>query len=236
MSVSSFFMAASSEQTIITNASYLTEKGSDGWGTATDEYLTARGYANAAINRWEMYDNTRWKELFTTLTAAADGTKTITAGTYTYSCPTNFRYPSSYVRIVDSGGSSSFWQVIPPEKLAFYANSSQRVVWFTGNIKAGFTLNINSYNIMLTTGHTINYEYFKQATLFTAITDTTEMSDPYFISYYIAAHMAEEGVDPDLNTMAEARLEQMRTANMGQLFGVSDDIISSIENIPGFGR
>ena len=229
-------MAALSEKQIINNAYYLLEKASELWTAGTsDEYLTARGLANIAINRWEMYDSTKWKELFSTLTAASDGIKTITAGTYTYACPTNFRYPSSYVRIVDSGGSSSFWQVINPAMISYYANSSQRVVWFTGNVKTGFTLNINSYNITLTTGHTINYEYYKQATLFADTTDTTEMADPYFISYYIAAHMAEEGVDPDLNTMAEARLEAMRTQNMSQLFGVSDDIPNSLENIPGFG-
>ena len=47
--------------------------------------------------------------------------------------------------------------------------------------------------------------------------------------------MAEEGVDPDMNTMAESRLEQMRVQNMSQLFGVSDDIITAGESQPGFG-
>lgn len=229
-------MAALTENNIIDNAYYLLEKASELWATTSDEYLTARGLANIAINRWEMYDSTRWKELFTTLTAASDGTKTITAGTFTYAAPTNFRTPSSYVRIVDSGGFSQFWQVIPPEKTSLYANSDKKVAWFTGNIKAGFTLNLNSYNVNLTTGDTIKYEYYKQATLFTTTTSTTEMADPYFISYYIAAHMAEEGVDPDMNAMAEGRLEQMRVQNMAQLFGVSDDIPTSIDASSGFGH
>jgi hypothetical protein len=226
---------ALTENTIINNAYYLLEKASELWAVTSDEYLTARGLANIAINRWEMADSIKWKELFTTLTAAATGVKTLTAGVFTYAAPDNFRYPSSYVRTTDSGGGSSFWHVISPEKLVMYADSGQHVCWFTGNVMAGFTLNFNSYSVSLTTGHTINYEYYKQATLFTAITDTTEMEDPYFISYYIAAHMAEEGVDPDMNTMAEARLEAMRVQNMSQLFGVSDDIPTSGDFGSGFG-
>ena len=61
------------------------------------------------------------------------------------------------------------------------------------------------------------------------------MSDPSFISYYVAAHMAEEGIDIDTNTMAESRLEHMRTVNMSSLFAVSDDIQTSPDSAVGFG-
>jgi hypothetical protein len=228
-------MAALTASEVITNAYYLLEKGADPWVSGDDEFTTAQKLGDAAINRWEFYDNTRWKELWVTLDDAASSvTKTITAGTYDYTAPTDMRYPSSYVRTSDSGGSSSYWQVIPSEKSAVYDESSARVCWFTGSEKAGFTLHFNP-NITLTTGDTIHYEYYKQATKFTATTSTTEMADPYFISYFIAAHMAEDGVDPDYNNMAEARLEQMRVVNMSQLYGVSDNIPSSIEFGDGFG-
>lgn len=228
-------MAAITENQIIDNAYYLTEKASELWETDSDEYLTARGFANAAINRWERYDQTKWKDLLTTLTDAADGDKTITAGDYSYDAPTNFMYPSSYVRTVNSAGYSTFWQVIVPEKQAMFANSSAKVCWFTGNEKTGYDLHFNPYQSPLTTGDTINYEYYKHATTLSSTTGTTEVPDPWFISYYIAAHMAEEGVDPDLNNMAEARLEQMHTQNMSQLFAVSDDIPDSLDNSGGFG-
>lgn len=227
-------MAQLSEQNIIDNAYYLIEKGSEKWDTASDEYLTARGLANIAVGRYEFYEQTKWIELWTTLTDATDGTKTVTKGTSSYSCPTNMRYPASFVRIVDSSGNSSYWQVIPVARMALYANSSDRICYFTGSIKSGFKLHFNP-NVSLTTGDTINYEYYKQATKFTAITDTTEMQDPYFISYYIASHMSEEGVDPNLYAMAEARLEQMRTQNMSQLYGVSEDIPDSLDHLSGFG-
>jgi hypothetical protein len=229
-------MAQIAELEIVQNAYYLLEKGASPWVEGDDEYTTARNLANIAIGRWEFYDNTKWKELWTTLDdAASTVTKTITANTYSYTAATDFRYPSSYVRTADSGGSSTYWQVIPVEKSAVYDESNAKVCWFTGSTKTGFTLHFNP-NIDLTTGDTIHYEYYKQATKFTATTSTTEMQDTYFISYFIAAHMAEDGVDPDFNNMAESRLEQMRVTNMSQLYGVSEDIPSSLEFGEGFGH
>lgn len=228
-------MAGLSEQNIINAAYYIVEKGNSPWDSTSDEYVLARNLANAAINRWEFYDETTWRDLWTTLTGASDGTKTITAGTYTYTAPTNMRFPASYVRTVDSGGTSTFWQVIPPALSGEYANSKLEVCWFTGSIKDGFTLNFNP-NVTLTTGHTIKYEYYKQATSLTTTTSTTEMQDPYFIVYFIAAHLAEVGVDPDYHALAEGRLEQMRTKNMSQLAGVSDNIPESLDFMGGFGE
>lgn len=222
-------MAALSEQTIVNNAYYLLEQDSEVWETDSSEYLTARGLANIAIDRWEKYDNTTWKELITKLADAADGTKTVTAGTYSYSTPTNFVRPLSFVKIGDKT-----FDVIEPQKLAQFKDSVGTFCYFTGNAKAGFKLNINP-NLTLTTGDTIEYEYVKAATKFAATGDTTEMSDPYFISYFIAAHMGEEGIDPNLFDNAEARLDQMRTMNMSGLWGVANTIDSSFDNLDGFG-
>jgi hypothetical protein len=223
------------EEQIIQSAYYISEKGSDPWASGDDEYTTARNLANIAIGRWESYDNTVWKDLFTTLDDAASSvTKTITASTYDYACATNMVRPASYVRTVDSGGTSTYWQVIEPQELGHYANSSQNVCWFTGSVKDGYTLHFNS-NVTLTTGDTIKYEFYKSATKFSTTTDVTEVSDPYFIAYFIAAHMAEEGVDPDFNNMAESRLEDMRVKNLSQLYGVSQNIPTSFESGDGFG-
>lgn len=226
-------MCLMTETQIVTAAYYIIEKGNDPWSSSDDEYIMARNYANAAVNRWEFYDQTKWKDLYTTLAAAATGTKTTTAGTATYACPDDMRYPATYVRTI-TGGSSTFWQVISPEASGEYVNSQIRVCWFTGSIKTGFTLHFNP-NVGLTTGNTIAYEYYKIATQFSTTTDVTEMQDPYFIVYYIAAHFAEIAVDPDYNNMAEARLEQMRTQNMSQLFAVSEDIPTSLDSMGGFG-
>lgn len=229
-----FCFMALTEKNIIDNAYYLLEKGSDLWDTDSDEYLTARGLANIAIGRWEGYENTRWEDLLTSYGDASGVTTTTTAGVYTYTAPSNTLYaPASYVVTVDGSGKRTFWQVIKPKQRFMY-QTSDRVCWFTGNQKSGYVLHFNS-GVNLTTGDTIDYDYYKKATLFTATSSTTEVPDPYFVSYYIAAHMAEEGIDPETYNMAEGRLEEMRTKNMSQSFGVSEDIPHTLDFGDGFG-
>jgi len=219
------------ETEIIQDVYYLVEIDSDPWTSTDDEYLTARGLANIAINRWAKYDNTIWNELFVTLTASNIlllGDK-VTTTANTYNCPTDFVRPSSFVRI--GGG---FYDVVPAQKIAELKDSSDRFVYFTGNPKDGYDMNINP-NITVESGQTIEYEYYKSVTNFAATTDVTEMSDPYFIVYFIAAHMGEDGINNDFYTMAEARLEGMRTTNISGLLGISSNINSSLDNDNGFG-
>ncbi len=226
-------MAALSENDIIDIVYSLYETDTTNWSVTDEEYLAARKWANVAIRRWEFYDNTKWRELFVTLTDAADGTKTLTASTYAYACPTNMRSPASWVRTLE-GSNVTFWKVIGSEQSASYANSNDKVCWFTGSLKAGFKVNFNS-NVTLTTGHTIEYEYYKTATLFAAITDTTEVPDPYFIVYFILARFLKNDGEDNTEELQESddRLETMRVANMSGVFGVPDDIDNTI-NI-GFG-
>ena len=47
-----FFMAKN-EESIINDVYYLVEVDSEPWTETDDEYLTARGLANIAINRWQ---------------------------------------------------------------------------------------------------------------------------------------------------------------------------------------
>lgn len=221
-------MSALNEQSIINNAYYLLEQDDSLWETDSSEYKTARGLANIAIDRWEKYDNTTWKELVVSLSDAADGDKT-TDGTNSFDCPTNFVRPLSFVKIGDTT-----YDVIEVNKLAQHKASVGNFCYFTGNPKAGFKLKVNP-NLSIASGLTIDYEYVKAATKFAATSDTTEMSDPYFISYFIASHMSEEGIDPNLFDNAEARLEQMRTVNMSGLWGVSNTVEASFDNLDGFG-
>lgn len=227
------------ENSILNIVYSLYEGDTTNWGTTSAEYLSARVYSNAAINRWEFYDQTNWVELWGTLTVAADGTKTLTAGTSAYGCPTNMIKPASYVRTVDSGGTSYFWDVFPIAKVPSYAkNTTYLYCYFTGNIKSGFTLTFNP-NYTLTTGDTINYEYYKAATTFTATTSTTEMSDPYFIVYFVLSRLyendGEDGKAAKAFQESEARLEAMRTNNIIGLEGVQDNIESTLDNLGGFG-
>jgi len=235
------YMSAQTETTILGWAYTNVEGDTAGWDSSSQDYLTARRWANQAISKWENYINakigsqipTKWRGLWSTLTAAADGTKTLTAGTYAYSCPTNMKYPASYVRTVKNGV-STYWDVLTPDYIPSLDDSTYHYCYFTGNPKDGFTLNFNP-ELTLTTGDTITYEYYKVATVFSATTSTTEMDDPYFIVDYVTAMFMKDD-DPDQFRMfmdeAEARLDQMATNNIIGLEGV-DDVIK--ETLSGGG-
>lgn len=207
------------EEQIITQAFYLIEQDDDVWEEDSSDYIVARGYLNMGVSRWEQYENTTWRELYSSLAVAVDGDKTITSS-YSYDCPTNFSRPVSWVR---TGASPRFWKVVPVERVASLADSKEDFCYFMGDEANGFTLNFNP-NVTLPVGETISYEYYKKATITEDPADKVEMSDPYFLAYFIAAHMGEDGIDQDKFTIAEARLEGMRTRNMSGVFGVPDTI------------
>ena len=220
------------EENIINAVYYLVEVDSEPWNETDDEYITARGLANIAINRWEKYENTTWSELITNLTDSAvllGGDKVTVASTYSYDCPSDFVRPVSFVRI---GG--EIYDVKKPEQLAENKDSQSKFVYFTGNPKDGYDLHLNP-NLTVTAGEVIEYEYYKSASTFSTTTSESEMSDPYFIVYFVAAHMGDEGINSDYFQMAEARLEQMKTVSISSLYGVSNDILNSLDTNNGFG-
>lgn len=189
------------------------------WSSTSAEYLTARNLSKEAIGRWAYVEGGMWAELFSTLTGASDGTKTVTAGTYTYGCPTDMRIPpqpEDYVRIENSGGASSYYRVIPLSKVQQIDDITDKICWFTGNPKLGYTLNINS-GVTLSTGDTILYEYYKNPTYFTTTTSTTEMANPFYIVHYVLYRMYKS--DGLLNEsreelqIAEDLLDEMKAMN-----------------------
>lgn len=232
-------MATLTENEILDIVYSLYETDDEGWDTTSAEYLSSRVFANAAIRKWEGYNNTVWNELWTTLTASTQVSptlvKTITAGDYTYTCPTDFRRPSSWVRTVNTNGAATIWEVVSPKRLGELTDSQENWCYFTGSVKDGFTLNFNS-EITLTTGDTINYEYYKTATLFSATSSTTEVSDPYYIVYYILYRLLKnDGEDyTDERDQWRELLENMRTENLTGYFGIADPIPTV--NQYGFGR
>jgi len=197
----------------------------------------ARGFLNIGVGRWEFYDNTTWRELWTKNSDAASGLggdTTTVASQSDYDTPSDFIRPGGYVTTVGTSATKIFWQVIPPEEVIKWANSDDYYCYITGSYKGGFDLHFNA-RITMSAGLTIDYPYYKAATKTAATSDSTEMSDPYFLSYFIAAHMAEGGVDVNFMDMAEARLEQMRTANMSSVWGVPGNIEDDGNGYIGFG-
>jgi hypothetical protein len=227
------------EQQIINNSFYLLEKDSDTWATTDSEYLTARGFLNVGVNRWASFENTTWRELWTTNSNALSslgGDTTVSASVWTYDTPSDFVRPGGYVTTTDSAGGVTFWRVLPNEEVGKHANSTENFAYFTGNKSAGFDLNFNAKSTP-TTGGTINYPYYKAATQSSATSTVLECGDPNFLSYFIAAHMSEstDAIDATFFSVAEGLLRQMKSVNNSGIWGTPFNIQDSLEDLDGFG-
>ena len=224
------------ENDIIDSAFYILEKDSTPWETTDDEYITARGFLNLGVRRWESYDNTTWRELWVLLSNAGSGQATVSASAWVYDTPTNFVREGGYVTTTDSAGTVTFWTVKPPEEYQKYKDSTANICYFSGNANNGHHLNFNK-NTTPSAGATIEYPYYKTATTSSAASTVLEPGDPNFLSYFIASHMSEstESVDPDLFTIAEGLLKQMKSKNNSGVWGVPFNIEDSLEDGIGFG-
>lgn len=232
-------MAALTENQIINNAFYLLEKDSDPWATTDDEYSTARGFLNMGVVRWEHYLNTPWRELWIMNSSALSslgGDTTVSASTWTYDAPSDFIRPGGYVTTTASDGGVTWWRVVPVEKANDYANSTDKVCWFTGNNNLGVDLKFNP-NTTLTTGSSIDYPYYKRALQSSAASTVLELGDPNFLSYFIAAHMSEssESVEGNYFSISERLLDQMRTVNNSGIWSIPFNVNNSLEDWDGFG-
>lgn len=203
----------------------------DYWATDSDEYALLRQYSRAGIDRWRYYERTDWKELFTSLADASTGRKVVSG--FTASCPDDFVRNTGFVFI----GSKKFTPVSPAKASTLIgATSTWEFCWFTGSAKTGFTLHINP-SAQISNGDTIEYPYYRKPTYFSTTTDVTEMSDPFFLVYFILSRLYKndgEGFADEFNK-AEAILEQMRTTNMSGVEEVADDVEWVSDEQDGFG-
>jgi len=179
--------------------------------TSTEEdYLVWTKLFNISIGLWEMEEGVLWKELFVKLADAADGTKTTTANTYTYSVPTNFRFPASGYVWVGTAPNATAFRVLRQEEVQLFQNNTEKWCYFL--MDGTPTLEFNPL-CTLTTGHTISYMYYKKATALATGSDTFEMSDPMFAVYYALSELKKEEGDPTANAITTQKLEAMKTRN-----------------------
>lgn len=192
---------------------------------------------HVAINLWDG-QKILWNELWTTLTDAVDGDKTVVANTLTYDMPTNFRFLGSYVRTTSSSGQHTFYEVIHPQDAEKYKNTTTRRCFVSGNKKSGYDL---TFLQQPTVGETINYPYYKEPTNPTAAADVIEMDDPFFAVYFTLANLqSQTGAGDKANTsyaIAEQKLNNMKTRNImlphDQTNNVKDDLFN--KGHAGFG-
>lgn len=145
-----------------------------------DEFTIFLRLANEAINRWANYDNTYWRELFSTL-SLSDETVQVVTGTTDYDAPDDFREAGGFISIKDSSGNTvRTYAVKEPNEVQFLTDNSQ-YAYFSGDASNGYTLHLNPSPDAAINGMDIDYTYYKLPTLFTTGSDTTEMSEPYFI-------------------------------------------------------
>lgn len=180
-----------------------------------DEYTIAMRLFNEAVRRWSRYDGTYWKELFTTLQLSGDGDSVVTSST-DYDAPEDFKEGGGYVRIKNSDGRTiRRYPVIEPQDVQFKSDLAT-YCYFSGNPKDGYIMHLNPAPDSTIIGMDIEYDYYKNPTLFTTGLDVTEMSEPYFIVHRALYHRFRGSRNPYLNTAkgdAEDALRTMQADN-----------------------
>lgn len=152
-----------------------------------DEYIVALELANEAINHWKNYDATYWNELWTTHTADGTGDQTLAANTTEYTLSTAMREIGGDVRVKDSDGKLlKTYKLIEPHEKQFQSTEGS-YCWLTG-YPGNFVLNLNKAPDTSLVGQNFDFDFYKEPTEFTTGTDTTEMSNPYFIVHHILAN------------------------------------------------
>lgn len=181
-----------------------------------DEYTVAMRLANEAVSRWENYDDTKWKQLYDTNLNDGSGSQAIVTGTTLYDGPDNFQEAGGEVKVKDSSGNTQqHYRIIDPQEVQFQGDQST-YAYFTGNPGEGYELHINPAPPSSLNGMSIDYVYYKQATTFTTGSDTTEMSNPYFIVHRMLANRFRASRNPyytSAKTDAEDALRIMKMEN-----------------------
>lgn len=182
-----------------------------------DEYTVGLRLANEAINRWQNFDGTYWRELFTTAqTNSTGGVVIVTSGTSTYAAPTAFVEAGGFVKIKNSDGNTvRSFPIIDPQEAQFKGDDAS-YAYFTKATSGVFTLHLNPVPDSTLDGLDIDYVYYKAPTLFTTGTDTTEMADPYFIVHRMLANQFRAARNPYYTSAkadAENALKQMQIDN-----------------------
>lgn len=172
-----------------------------------EDYIVWTDLLNIGINIWENEEGVLWRELFVKSTAAATGDLTTVAGTYSYDLPSDFRFPvSSYIWSGVNYNKSPV-RVINPSSLQLYENNTDGFAYFLNG-----SLEFNP-NMTIHGGDPLVYSYYKKASALSSGTDTFEMSDPMFAVYYALSELKKEEGDTSALTIAQQKLDAMKTLN-----------------------
>lgn len=192
-----------------------------------EDYIVWSDLINIAINIWEDEEGMLWRQLFVKLADAPDGDKT-TDGTNSYDCPSLFKFPNSAYVWIGTGTNKTPYKVIKQEDVQLHENDGGNWCYFLMDTTP--TLEFNP-NLTMDTGSTISYSYYKKASAVSSGSDTFEMGDPMFCVYYALSELKKEEGDTSALTIANQKLEAMRTQN----FMVSEFEANTTNNPTGTG-
>lgn len=178
-------------QTLFNQYYFLYRTEANGQAVGSDEYNIFVGLAQEAVNRWSNFDGTFWKELFDTAQTDGSADLTITANTLTYNAPNNMKMAGGFLKLfsVVNGVSTTKVRIpiIEPQEAQFQADLTS-YCYFSGDPNNGFILNINPTPNSSWIGLSMDYIYYKLPTILSSPSDTTEMSEPYFIVHRALAN------------------------------------------------
>lgn len=184
----------------------------------TDDYALREGFVIDAIEQWAYTENMSWKELYTTLEAEATGTKTTTANTATYACPTNL-YDLAGNLTVDG----KRYVKVKPENFVDKSSSGENIYMLTRSSEVFY---ITLAPTPTSTGLAINYSYYKKPNIAPTSSTILEMSMPDFAVFSALAALYEL----DTNTAMQSFYEQKSKAVLDQMMILND---KSYANQPG---
>jgi len=182
--------------------------------SSSDEFIIFTGLANEAINRWANYDNTFWKELYTTNQIDDSGDTVIAAATTQYETSSNMRIAGGFVRLFDNLGNTQVrLPIIEPQDVQFQTDIAN-YCWFQGDPNNGFTLVINPNPISSWVGLNIDYVFYNKPSLLADPSDLVQMSQPYFIVHRSLANRFRGSRNPYYQAAKNDAEDVLKTMQM----------------------
>lgn len=168
----------------------------DAPNTSDDEYAVGLELANEALSRWSEYDNTYWRELFTTLQASDEAGlfKTITSGITAYDCPADFREAGGLVTLKSGDKIVQTYKIIEPSEVQFN-DPKGTYAYFTGS-PIGYILNLSPAPSAELDGLDIDYNYYKSPTEYINETTISEIPNTMFLVHRMLANRFRSSRNP----------------------------------------
>lgn len=156
--------------------------------------IAVRNY-NAALDRLESFDDTRWDFMKSFLQRSTQVSpvldRTLTTGDTSFVAPTDMLYPGGLWWKVNTAGSRGIpLRVLKPEEVSTVSPSST-YGYFLGDFQSGYTFYLNGAVAAGENGYGLDYLYYKKLTRLVPTTETgTSIVAPAaseFFSCYMAA-------------------------------------------------